>query len=181
MVLNESNLSNAILHMENDLPYGPNRMFYSAAVPDTLIVSGNLRAVAAEIIDLNEYLRNTPNNNKNVMYKQSGVFKLKNIIVNRFLPDNCWYLAAKKKGVSLVRQKDGSRSQGQPGPVKGSYLDIWFDMNTKTWARDLLCYWSHMFDSNMDICWYAGSTPTALSSSNSYNPTAPATADLQNW
>jgi hypothetical protein len=179
MFLNESNLANAILHMENDLPWGPNRLFYSAAVPDTLIVSGNLRSVAAQILNLNEYRMDTPNNNKNVMYKQSGVFKVKNLIVNRFLPDNCWYLAAKGKGVNLVRQKGGSRSQGNAGPVEGSYVDVWFDMNTKAWVRDILCYWSHMFDSNMDICWYAGSTPTSLDSS--YNPVAPTTASLTNW
>lgn len=175
MSLNESNLENVLLHIENDLPWGADRVFYSAAMPDTLMVSGNLRSIAAQIVNLNEYLRNTPNNNKNVMYKQSGVFKIKNIIVNRFLPDNCWYVGARGKGVKMIKKKN-PKSEGSDGPVSGSKVDIWYDQNAKIWVRDLLCYWSHMFDADMDIVWYAGSSPTSLSSGK---PVAP--SSLQNW
>lgn len=179
MLLTETNLENALLHVENDLPWGPDRKFYSAPVLDTLIVSGNLRSTAAQIVDLNEYRLNTPNNDRNVMFRQSKVFGIKNIVVDRFLPDNCWYLAAKGHGVNMVYKSGKPGPVGVDGPVRGSISNIYIDMNSQTWVRQFFAYWSHWFDENMWTTWYAGSTPTALDSNN--HPAAPTVASLVNW
>lgn len=176
--LTADNLEQALLHMENNLPYGPDRVFYAAPLPDTLIVSGNLRSTAAQIIEINVYRQQTPNNDNNIMYKGTKVFKIQNIIVNRYLPDNCWYVCAKGTGVNLVKRKESPMSEGSEGPVKGSIVQVYYDMKAKVWARDFLCFWSHMFNADMDICWYAGSTPTAYASGR---PTAPTAASLQDW
>lgn len=182
MILSESNLQGVLLHMENDLPWGPDRKFYAPPMPDTLIVSGNLRSTAAQIVDLNEYRLNTPNNDKNVMFRQSKVFGIKKIIVNRFLPDNCWYIATSGYGVNLVYKTGKPGPVGVDGPVRGSVSNIYIDMNSQTWVRQFFAYWTHWFDENMDMTWYAGSTPTALgSAATGFRPTAPATADLVDW
>lgn len=183
MVLNENNLTNTILHMENDLPWGPDRIFRLAAPPDTLIVSGNLRAVAEEVLNLNEFRQNSPNNDKNVMWRSSGVFKLSKLIVNRFLPDNCWYLAASGYGVKkMVSAMDVQKlGGGAEGPVRSTLTDVFFDKNSRTWVRQFLAYWSHQFDENADMCWYAGSAPTSISSTTNL-PEAPSAASLaENW
>lgn len=183
MALNENNLSNALLHIENDLPWGPDRKFYAAPVIDTLIVSGNLRVVAAELIDLNEFRLNTPNNDKNTVYKQSKVFGINKIIVNRFLPDNCWYLTASGHGVKCVYSSAdvAKLGGGAEGPIKSTLVDVFFDKNSRTWVRQFLAYWSHWFDENAITCWYAGSTPTAITSGTN-RPTAPTAASLaQTW
>ncbi len=181
MVLNEYNLNKVLLHMENDLPWGPDRKMYSAQVPDTLIVSGNLRAIATEIVDLNEYRQATPNNDKNTLFRGSKVFGIKNIIVNRFLPDNCWLVCAKGHGVKTIGKMDNKYGQvGIEGPVKGTETNIFIDMYRKTWIRQFFAYWSHRFDYEMDICWYAGSLPTTLDGTTSL-PVAPTTASLKSW
>lgn len=179
MPLTESNMANLLLHGENDLPYGPDRKFYAPKLPDTLMVSGNLRSVASQIVDLNEYRLNTPNNDKNVMYKQSKVFGIKNIIVNRFLPDNCWYVGAKGFGVNKILKKGKPGPVGVEGPVDGSVSNIYIDMATQTWVRQFFAYWTHMFTADMDICWLAGSTPTTLDSNN--RPVAPTVGSLADW
>lgn len=178
MPLTESNLENVLLHMENDIPFGPDRIFYSAKLPDTLIVSGNLRSIAEQIVNLNEYRLNTPNNDKNVMYTQSKVFGIRSIVVNRFLPDNCWYLCAKGTGVNKVMKNGRPGPVGVDGPVDGTVSNIYVDQPTQTYVRQFFGYWSHQFNSDMDICWYAGSTPTAIASGR---PTAPTVASLANW
>lgn len=179
MILSEANLEAAILHMENDVPWGPDRKFYAAPRMNTLVCSGNLRSTAAQIIELNEFRQNTPNNDKNVMFKSNKVFAIDTIIVNRFLPDNCWYIGAKGQGCRITRYKGMPLLGATEGPVKGTYVHIWQDMKTKIWVRDFLAYWSHWFDSALDIAWFAGSTPTALDSNN--HPAGPTTASLVNW
>lgn len=179
MRLTADNLEQLLLHMENDLPYGPDRKFYAAKSPDTLLVSGNLRSIASQIVDLNEYRLNSANNDKNPMWKQSKVFGIKNVIVNRFLPDNCWYVGAQKKGVKMVGKKGDLGIIGFDGPAKSTVCSVWQDMGTQTWMRSFLGFFSHWFDENMDICWAAGSTPTAVGSTNM--PTAPTNASLQDW
>lgn len=179
MPLTESNIENALLHMENDLPWGPDRKFYAAPLPDTLIVSGNLRSTAAQIVDLNEYRLNTPNNDKNVLFRQSKVFGIKNIIVNRFLPDNCWFLAAKGYGVNCMKKEGKPGVVGVDGPVNGTITNIYIDMKTQTWVQDFFGFWSHMFNADMDVTWFAGSAPTTLDSNN--RPVAPTVASLANW
>lgn len=179
MPLSEGNMEQAILHVENDIPFQADRKFYSAPILDTLIVSGNLRSLAAQIVDLNEYRLASNSNDKNVLFRQSKVFGIKNIIVDRFLPDNCWYLAAKGYGVNLVYKKGKPGPVGFDGPVRGSVANVYIDMNSQTWVRQFFAYWSHWFDESMDMVWYAGSTPTSLSSTN--QPVAPTTASLSNW
>jgi hypothetical protein len=173
MALNEYNLNKVLLHMENDLPWGPDRKMYSAVLPDTLVISGNLRAIASEIVDLNEYRMATGNNDKNTMWRGSKIFGIKNIIVNRFLPDNCWLVCAKGHGVKTIYRADNQYGTvGVEGPVKGTESNIFIDMNRKTWIRQFFGYWSHMFDVEMDICWYAGSLPTTLNATTQL-PVAP--------
>ncbi len=174
----EQNLTAACLHMENDVSFGPDRVYYAAPMIDTCIVSGNLRAEAAAIFSANEYRLNTPNNDKNLQNKNSGVFKIQNVIVDRYLPDNCWYLGTKGYGVHLVKKSGKAMTGGAQGPIDSSIDDVWYEKTTKTWVNDFLVFWSHMFDSNMDICWFAGSTPTAIANGV---PTAPTTASLQDW
>lgn len=179
LILSEPNISAVLLHMENDLPYGPDQVFYAAPMADTIVVSGNLRVRAEEIFNLNEYRLNTPNNDKNTVYKSSGIFKLKNVIVNRYLPDNCWYLGKKGTGLKKVLRKGKPMSEGFEGPVKGSVNQISYDsLGAKAWVNDLLCFWSHKFDSHMDFTWYAGSTPTTISAGK---PVAPTAVSLVNW
>lgn len=178
MRLSENNLVNTLLHIENDLSWGPDRRFYSAAMPETLVCSGNLRAVAASIIDINEYRQDSPNNDKNLMFRGSKVFGIKNIVVNRFLPDNCWYLAAKGKGLDVVYKKGRPGPVGVDGPVKSSISNVYCDVTTHIWVQQFLAYWSHQFDENMDICWYAGSTPLTISGGR---PVAPTEASLKDW
>lgn len=179
MVLSEQNMEAALLHMENDVPWGPDRKFYAAPMLDTLIVSGNLRSIASQIVDLNEYRMNTPDNDKNVMFRQSKIFGVKNIVVNRFLPDNCWYLAAKGEGVNMVYKSGKPGPVGIDGPVRGSVSNIYIDMNSQTWVRQFFCYFTHWFNENMDMTWFAGSTPTSLDSNN--RPVAPTAVSLVNW
>lgn len=179
MRLSEHNVEEVLLHMENDLPFMADGKFYSAPLPDTIVVSGNLRSLATQIIELNEYRMNTPNNDKSVTFRGSKVFGIKNIIVNRFLPDNCWYLCAKGYGIKKIFKDGKPGPVGFDGPVKGTISNIFIDMNTQIWNRQFFGYWSHMFDENMDICWYAGSTPTAVGTD--LRPTAPTTASLKDW
>ncbi len=180
MILSELNLEQVLLHMENDLPFTADRVFRSARTPDTLIVSGNLRSVAAQIVDLNEYRQGTPNNDKNVMYKQSKVFGIKNVIVNRFLPDNCWYVGAKGHGCNIVRKEGEFGLMGKKGPIDDTWDNIFIDANRQTWIRQFFGFWSHWFTEDMDICWYAGSTSRALDSSTN-RPAAVAANTLVNW
>jgi len=178
MRLTEQNVTNALLHIENDLPWGPDRVFYSAPLIDTIVVSGNLRSTAMEIFDLNEYRMNTPNNDKNVQFRQSKVFGVKNVICNRFLPDNCWYLCAKGKGLSKVFKKGKPGPVGFDGPVRSSVANVFIDQNSQTWVRQFLAYWSHWFDESMWQTWYAGSTPTSISGGQ---PVAPTVGSLTDW
>lgn len=179
LVLSEQNLENVLLHMENDLPWTADRVFRSARTPDTLIVSGNLRSLATQILDLNEYRMGSANNDKNVLYKQSKVFGIKNLIVNRFLPDNCWYVGAKGHGCSVVKKDGGFDMAGTKGPIDDTWSNIYIDMGRQTWIRQFFGFWSHWFDDSMDMSWYAGSTSRTLDSNN--HPAAVTAASLVNW
>lgn len=179
MFLTEQNLSAVLLHMENDLPWLADRKLYLAPPADTLVVSGNLKAAGKEIIDVNEYRMNSSTNDKNILFKQAKVYELKNVIVNRYLPDNCWYVGAKGRGLHKVFPKNIPGIVGFEGPARGTYSNIYVDMSTQTWIAQFYAYWTHWFDEFMDICWYAGSTPITLDSTN--QPSAPATSSLVNW
>lgn len=178
MPMSEQNIDNALLHVENDLPWGPDRVFYSAKSPDTLWFSGNLRSLATQIVDLNEYRMNSNANDKSTVFKQSKVFGIKNLVCNRFLPDNCWGFCAKGTGVDKVYKKGDMGPVGFDGPVRGSRAAIFIDMNSQVWVRNFYAYWSHWFNEEMGITWYAGSLPTTVTSGQ---PVAPTVASLSDW
>jgi hypothetical protein len=175
MLLSASNLNNTLLHMENDLPFLADRKMRVLPRPTKLVVSGNLRVTASEIIEINVYQLNTPNNNKNVLFKGSQIHGIKDIIVNRLLPSSCWYVAADNgDGVKRVCKKEGDYGiSGKEGPIKDTYTNMYIDQRNQIYDFQFFAFWSHIFDEAMDICWYAGSTPTTLDSSN--RPAAPTT------
>lgn len=180
MFLTEANVRDACLHAENDLPWGADRIFRAAPLYDTLIVSGNLRIQGEEILNLNEYRLNTPHNDKNTVYRESKCFALKNLIVNRFWPDNCWVMCASGRGVKKVRYKGEFLTGGVPGPVPSSKFCIFNDLNKHVWIQQFFAFWSFWMQPDMDIAWYAGSLPTTLDSTTG-RPVAPTTASLTNW
>lgn len=179
MAFTSNNIEQVLLHMENDLPWTAERIFRSARTPDTCLFSGNLRSEAMKIFDLNEYVMGTPNNDKNVMFKQSKVFGIKNLICNRFLPDNCWYIGAKGHGCAVVKKEGGFDLSGTKGPIDDTWSNIYVDQGRQTWIRQFFGFWSHWFDDSMDISWHAGSTSRTLDSSN--HPAAVTASSLVNW
>lgn len=181
LILSPGNLESALLHMENDVPFTADRIFRQVNMPETLWCSGALRSVASQIVEINEFRPGTPNNDKNPVYTGTKLFGIKNIVVNRFLPANCWGVCSKGAGVKVIRKKDGDYGiSGKEGPVPHSYTNMYVDQRNQIYAYQMLAYWSHMFDDSMDMTWYAGSLPRTLAATTNL-PVAPATADLVNW
>lgn len=174
MPLTENNVREALLHMENNVPFTADRILRQASMINTLVCSGNLRVAAAEAFQINEYRPGTPNNDKNPIWKGSGVFNLDRLIVNRLLPDNCWYLCAAGEGVNSIVTDYPILGDVPKGPIDNTYVDVFQNRDNKTWIRQFFAFWSHEFNEEADICWFAGSTPTAVSSGR---PTAPSASD----
>ena len=112
------------------------------------------------------------------MHETANVFKINKVIVNRFLPDNCWYLVASGYCPKIIYRTSNPLNDSVEGPTRGTYTCVFSDLNTHIWIRQFFSFWSHQFDSNMDLCCYAGSTPTAISAGR---PVAPTTASLADW
>jgi len=180
MRLTEANVRESLLHMENDVPWTADRILRQASMIDTLICSGNLRVAASEAFQINEYRPGTSNNDKNPVWKGSGIFNLNKLIVNRLLPDNCWYLCASGEGVNSIATDYNILGDTPKGPVDGTYVDVFQNRDNKTWIRQFFAYWSHEFNEEADICWFAGSTPLTISSTTG-RPTPPVITDLADW